>query len=36
MTYRSALYDMTSDDILVVVGGDYQTSYSFHLDILKP
>ena len=36
LTQWSALYDMSSGDIQVVVGGVYQTSYTFHLHILKP
>jgi hypothetical protein len=36
MTQWSAVYDMTSGEIQVVIAGAYQTSYSFHLDLLTP
>lgn len=35
VTQWSAVYNMTSGDIQVVIGGAYQTSYAFHLDIIK-
>ncbi len=36
MTQWSAVYDMTSGDIRVVIAGDYDTNYTFHLDLLNP
>jgi len=36
MTQWSAVYDMTSGDISVVVGQSYETVYSFHLEQLRP
>ena len=36
MTQWSAVYDMTSGDISVVVGQFYETVYSFHLDQMRP
>ncbi len=34
-TQWSAVYDMTSGDIQVVVGRDYATIHTFHLDLVK-
>jgi hypothetical protein len=36
MTQWSVIYDMTSGDISVVIAGDYETTFSFQLDILHP
>ncbi len=35
-TQWSSVYNMTSGDISVVIGTHYDTTYSFHLDLLKP
>jgi hypothetical protein len=34
-TQWSAVYDMTSGDIHVAIGRDYETSYTFHLELVK-
>jgi len=36
ITQWSAVYNMASGDIQVVIARDYETSYTFHLDIQKP
>ena len=36
ITQWSVVYDMTSGDIHVVLAGDYDNSYRFHLDLSQP
>ena len=36
MTQWSSIYDMTNGEIRVVIAGDYETAFSFHLDIFHP
>ena len=36
ITQWSVVYNMNKGDIHVAVGGDYQTSFTFHLDMQSP
>jgi hypothetical protein len=36
ITQWSAVYDMTNGDINMVIAGQYDKIYSFHLDLVKP
>ena len=36
MTQWSSVYDMTSGDINVVIAGEYDSIYNFHLDMVHP
>jgi Acyl-coenzyme A:6-aminopenicillanic acid acyl-transferase len=36
ITQWSSIYDMTSGDIDIVIGRNYDLSHSFHLDLLEP